>query len=292
MPGPLRVGRFEVHMLSDGTFRLDGGAMFGVVPKTLWCRSNPADERNRVGLALGCLLVRTPSGHHVLVDTGLSSKYDGNAKFRETYCVDRGVTLRDSLKALGLEPSDIRLVVNTHLHFDHAGGDTETGPDGKPAPQFPRAKYVIQKEEWEDASRPHERNKASYMPENFEPLDDAGLVELVSGEYELEPGLKVIRSGGHTRGHQCVLIESEGQAALFLGDLVPTRSHVPLPWIMGYDLYPVDTLEAKRRLFDSALERNWLLLFQHDPLHRAGYLRRSEGRTVVVPPEALPNARR
>ena len=279
----IKVGRFEVHQLTDGTFRLDGGAMFGVVPKTLWCRSNPADDKNRIPLALGCLLIRTPAGRNVLVDTGLSSKYDRNPKFREIYCVERPSTLRDSLKALGLAPEDVRLVINTHLHFDHAGGDTEFDADGRPAPQFPRAKYVIQKDEWEDAARPHERNQASYLPENFEPLDKVGLLELVDGEFELEPGLKVLRSGGHTRGHQCVLIESEGQAALFLGDLVPTRTHVPLPWIMAYDLFPAATLEAKRSLLERALERKWMLLFQHDPQQRAGTLARTDdGRTVLL----------
>lgn len=282
-PKPVSVGRFQVFQLSDGTFKLDGGAMFGVVPRALWERSDPPDERNRIPLALGCLLIRTPTGKNVLVDTGLSSKYDANKKFNSLYVVERRSTLREALKELGVPPGDVHYVINTHLHFDHAGGDTEFGAEGKPVPQFPKARYVVQKEEWEDAQAPHERNRASYLPENFEPLDDHKVLELVHGEFELEPGLKVLRSGGHTRGHQCVMIESEGQKAIFFGDLIPTMSHVPLPWIMAYDLYPVHTLEAKRELLGKAVAEKWILLFQHDPRQRAGTLVERDGRTVVVP---------
>lgn len=279
----MKIGAFEVHLLSDGRFRLDGGAMYGVVPKTLWERADPPDEKNRVTLELGCLLVRTPRGKNVLVDTGLSSKYDANEKFTRIYAVERKTTLRDGLGSLGLRPSDIDLVVNTHLHFDHAGGNTEIAGDGKPSPQFPSARYVIQKEEWEDAQSPHERNQASYLPENYAPLNERKVLELVTGEFELEPGLRVLRSGGHTRGHQCVLIESEGERAIYFGDLIPTMAHVPLPWIMAYDLFPVHTLEAKRGLLDRALAEDWTLLFQHDPRRRAGKLARRDGKTLVVP---------
>ncbi len=261
---PLKVGRFELFPLSDGTFRLDGGAMFGVVPKTLWSRENPADESNRIPLCLGSLLIRTPQGRNVLVDTGLSSKYDGNRKFTGLYAVERPSTLREGLKSLGLLPQDIHLVINTHLHFDHAGGNTEFSDKKVPVPAFPNARYLIQKEEWVDANSPHERNQASYFTENFEPLESAKLVDLVSGDYEIEPGLHAVRSGGHTHGHQCVKIQSEGETAVFLGDLIPMRSHIPLPWIMAYDLYPVDTLEVKREMLARALAENWTLIFQHD----------------------------
>jgi len=277
----MKIGRFEVEAVSDGLFRLDGGAMYGVVPRVLWEKVAPPDERNRIRLALGCLLIRTPRGRSVLVDTGLSDKYDRDPKFLRTYGIERPRTLHDELKARGLGPSDIDLVVNTHLHFDHCGGNTRL-EDGRLVPAFPRARYLVQKAEWEDAASPHERSRASYLPENFEALEEAKALELVEGEFEIEPGLKVLRSGGHTRGHQCVAVESEGQGALFLGDLIPTRSHVPLPWIMGYDLFPLDTLEAKRGLLSTARERDWTLLFQHDPGQRSGRLRSVEGREVVV----------
>lgn len=277
----LTVGRFEAHTLSDGTFRLDGGAMFGTVPKTLWSRCCHADESNRIPLALGVLLLKTPKGKNVLVDAGLSSKYDQNAKFKKIYAVERPRTLRDELKGLGLEPKDIDVVINTHLHFDHAGGDTEL-VDGKVRLQFPNARYIVQKLEWEDANHAHERNQASYLEENFGPLAGSPQLELVDGEFELEPGLKVLRSGGHTRGHQVVTLESEGQKAIYLGDLVPTRAHVPLPWIMGYDLYPVDTLEAKRGLLSKAAEEGWTLIFQHDVERRHSKVAYVDGRLAAT----------
>lgn len=278
----MNIGRFEVSLLSDGLFALDGGAMFGTVPKFLWERSIPADSMNRIPLALGALLIKTPKGKNVLVDTGLSSKYDKRPKFIKIFQVVRETTLRDDLKKHGLDRSDIDLVINTHLHFDHAGGNTEFDDAGTPLPAFPKAKYLIQKEEWEDANAPHERNKASYMAENFAPLEDGKVLELVSGEYEIEPGLKVVRSGGHTRGHQCVMIESEGQTAVFLGDLIPTRSHLPLPYIMGYDLYPVDTLECKRSMLGKAATEGWTLLFQHDVKKRHGKVKNIDGKYLAV----------
>jgi glyoxylase-like metal-dependent hydrolase (beta-lactamase superfamily II) len=278
----LKIGRFEVHCLSDGNFRLDGGAMFGTVPKILWCRHDIPDEKNRIPLALGCLLIKTPRGSHVLVDTGLSSKFDDQGKFSSIYQVERPRTLRDELKDLSLAPSDIDLVVNTHLHFDHAGGNTERDGAGKAVPTFSKARYLIQKEEWEDANHAHERNQASYMAENFAPLEETGRLQLVSGDYEIEPGLKILKSGGHTRGHQCVMIESEGEKAIFLGDLVPTGSHVPLPYIMGYDLYPVQTLEKKRELFTRAAEENWTLLFQHDVKRRVAKVKQIDGKFALA----------
>ncbi|MBI3553207.1 MAG: MBL fold metallo-hydrolase [Elusimicrobia bacterium] len=274
----LRVGRFEVFLLSDGRFRLDGGAMYGVVPKSLWCRHEDVDDKNRVLLDLGCLLIKTPAGKNVLVDAGLSSKFDSDAKFKSVYAVVRQKTLRDGLKEHGLAPSDIDLVINTHLHFDHAGGDTEFDASGRPVPAFPKARYVVQRQEWEDANHPHERNAASYMEENYAVLGERKVLELVDGEAELEPGLKAVRTGGHCAGHQGVLIESEGQAAFYLGDTVPTRAHVPLPYIMAYDLFPLDTLDFKRNLYERALKGDWLLLFDHDATMRSAKLALEGGR--------------
>jgi glyoxylase-like metal-dependent hydrolase (beta-lactamase superfamily II) len=276
------VGRFEVTPVADGTFRLDGGAMYGVVPKSLWCRHEHPDEKNRIPLLLGALLIKSPRGRHYLVDAGLSSKYEKDPKFLSIYAVDRQVTLRDELKALGLAPADISGVINTHLHFDHSGGDTELDERGTPAPAYPNARYFIQKLEWQDATHPHERNEASYQQANFAPLDDGKVLELVDGDYEIEPGLKVVRTGGHTRGHQCVFIESEGQKAMYMGDLIPTRAHVPLPYIMGYDLFPLDTLEAKRGLLRQAQDEDWTLIFQHDVGRRSAKIRSHEGRYAAV----------
>jgi glyoxylase-like metal-dependent hydrolase (beta-lactamase superfamily II) len=274
----LKIGRFEAHLLSDGRFRLDGGAMFGVIPKTLWCRHEDVDDKNRVLLDLGCLLIKTPRGKNVLVDTGLSSKFDDNPKFRSVYDVERTTTLRDALKEHGLSPADIHLVINTHLHFDHAGGDTEFDEAKRPVPAFPNARYVIQEQEWADANHPHERNAASYLEENYAVLGERKVLDLVEGDLELEPGLSVVRTGGHCAGHQGVLIESEGQAAFYLGDTVPTRAHIPLPYIMAYDLFPLDTLDFKRRLYEKALKGDWLLLFDHDRTMRHAKLAFTEGR--------------
>ena len=278
----MKVGRFEVHLLSDGTFRLDGGAMFGVVPKTLWCRHEDLDEKNRVLLDLGCLLIKTPAGRHVLVDTGLSSKFDDNAKFRSVYAVERKTTLRDALKGHGLAPEDIDLVINTHLHFDHAGGDTEYDQSQRPVPAFPKARYIVQEREWRDANHPHERNAASYLDENYAVLEERKVLDLVEGSLELEPGLSVVPTGGHCAGHQGVLIESEGAAAFYLGDTVPTRAHVPLPYVMAYDLFPLDTLDFKRRLYEKALKGEWLLLFDHDRSLRHAKLAFADGRYKAV----------
>jgi glyoxylase-like metal-dependent hydrolase (beta-lactamase superfamily II) len=276
---PLKVGGFALQLLSDGRFRLDGGAMYGVVPKSLWCRNEPeVDDKNRVPLDLGSLLITTPLGKRVLVDTGLSSKYEKNPKFLKVYDVQRARTLHDELGDLGLGPGDIDLVVNTHLHFDHAGGDTELGASGRPEPAYPKARYVIQKQEWHDANHPHERNAASYLEENFAVLGERKVLELVDGEVELEPGLKVMKSGGHCAGHQIVTVEAEGKTAVYLGDLVPTRAHVPLPWVMAYDLDPVGTLEFKRKLFQRASGKDWVLLFDHDPVRRHARLKDDAGR--------------
>ena len=278
----LKVGQFEVFLLSDGRFRLDGGAMFGVVPKTLWCRHEDVDDKNRVLLDLGCLLIKTPRGKTVLVDTGLSSKFDKDPKFHKIYDVERRRALGDELKDHGLAPSDVDLVVNTHLHFDHAGGDTEYDESGRPVPAFPKARYVVQKREWEDANAPHERNAASYFDMNYAVLGERKALELIDGDAELEPGLKAVRTGGHCAGHQGVLIESEGQAAFYLGDTVPTRAHVPLPYVMAYDLYPLDTLDFKRRLYEKALKGDWLLLFDHDRSLRHAKLALADGRYRAV----------
>lgn len=275
----MKLGQFEIYPVVDGRFRLDGGAMFGVVPKVLWERCCPADEQNRIELALNCLLIRA-HGKNILVDTGLGGKQD--EKFRRMFAVERRPTLQESLNAVGLEPADIDMVINTHLHFDHAGGNTMEGEGGKLTPAFPRAKFFVQAGEYEDAIHPSERTKASYRQENILPVADHDRWELLDGETELLSGISVVVTDGHTRHHQGVRIESEGQVAFYLGDLIPTVSHLPLPYIMGYDLFPLQTLEAKRRILDKAFEQQWLLLFEHDPKIQMGRVRKdAEGKYLL-----------
>ena len=275
----MKFGDFAIFLLSDGTFWLDGGAMFGVVPKAIWNRLNPADEANRIELGLSCLLIQAAS-RNVLVDTGIGDKYD--EKFKERFNVQRSPGLIGALKGMGLTPEDIDLVINTHLHFDHAGGNTRL-VEGKPVPTFPRARYVIQRGEWEEAINPNERTRASYLEENLAPIQEAGLLELIEGDRELLPGVRTIVTGGHTRDHQMVLLESQGKRALYLGDLIPTTSHIRTPYVMGYDLYPLDTMREKKKVLNEALDGHWLLIFEHDPKVGMGYLSQEGSKLKLNP---------
>jgi len=259
------VGRIRIHALHAGVARLDGGAMFGVVPRTLWERRIAPDERNRIPLALRCLLIEGPDAL-VLVDTGVGNKEDD--KFRDIYGVEnRGdpTRLEDAVRAAGFQPDDIDLVVLTHLHFDHAGGGTRRREDGSVEPAFPGARYVVQRGELAFSALRNERVRASYLPLNVEPITEAGLWQLVDGPAEVTRGVRVIPTPGHTPHHQSVLVESDGERACFLADLCPTTAHIPLPWIMGYDLEPLVTLESKRELWRRACDEDWLLIFEHDP---------------------------
>ncbi|MGH7774279.1 MAG: MBL fold metallo-hydrolase [Candidatus Binatia bacterium] len=271
----MKLGRFEIYPLLDGHFRLDGGAMFGVVPRVLWEKTNPPDERNRILLALGALLIKA-HGKYALIDTGIGNK--GDEKFCDIYGVDRRPSLEESLAEIGLTPKEIQIVVNTHFHFDHAGGDTTRLEDGRIVPTFSKAEYYVQRDEWRFAMTPNERTRASYLVENYEVLSKLDRLNLLDGDAEILPGIRVIRTPGHTEHHQSVIVESEGNTACFLGDLIPTSSHLPLPYIMGYDLFPLTTLETKRRLLEQAYEEAWLLVFQHDPIVRMGRLEKIDGR--------------
>ena len=275
----MKLGAFEIFGVTDGRFRLDGGAMFGVVPKALWQKCCPADELNRIPLNLNCLVIQA-HGKNVLVDTGLGDKE--NAKFQSMFAVERTPSLRDSLRRHGLAPEDIHLVINTHLHFDHAGGNTVMNGNGTLRAAFPNATYYVQQGEYEDALMANERTKASYRRDNFTPVAQLNQWEFLRGDTELLPGVTTVVTAGHTRFHQSVKVESEGRTAFFLGDLIPTVSHLPLPYIMGYDLDPVRTLDTKRWVLDRAFEEDWLLLFEHDPLIQAGHVRKdTDGRYVL-----------
>ncbi|MEO0108473.1 MAG: MBL fold metallo-hydrolase [candidate division WOR-3 bacterium] len=266
----MKFGNLEVFALSDGFFALDGGAMFGVIPRVFWQKTNPPDERNRITLALRPLLVRTPEAL-VLVDTGIGDKQD--QKFKEIYRVNHSVHLLDSLRKAGFRAEDVSHVINTHLHFDHCGGNTilrkdrlsEQGVPAQVVPAFPRAKYCVQREEWQTAIRPDVRSQASYRPENFLPVEQAGQLRLLDGKQELTPGVTVIKTGGHTRGHQLVVVESAGQKLVYWGDLIPTTSHINVPYIMGYDTMPLVTIEQKEQLLAQVVRERWLMCFEHDP---------------------------
>lgn len=264
------VGHLRCHLLETGLQHLDGGAMFGVVPKVLWERRIAPDPKNRIPLALRCLLVEHDDGL-VLVDTGIGDKDD--AKFREIYGVDNlaadGRTkLEHALAELGYAAEDVRWVVNTHLHFDHAGGDTRRAPSGEVLPAFARARYVVQRGDLEFARHTNERTAGSYLAPNFDGID----FQLVDGEVEVLPGIRCLPTPGHVPFHQSVLIESGGERACFLADLVPTSAHLPLPWIMGYDLEPLVTLETRRGLYRRAEAEAWRLCFEHDPVVASGRL--------------------
>ncbi len=273
------LGDLELISVSDGFIRLDGGAMFGVVPKVLWEKQVPADASNRITLAMRPLIVR--GARTMLIDAGLGGKE--SAKFHEMYGVDRSRSLEMTMAEAGIAPEDIDIVLATHLHFDHAGGFTYRDAGGRLRPTFPRAQYIVRRGEWEDATHPHARNRASYLADNFVPLAEAGVLQLVDEDATIMPGVKVRRTGGHTMHHQIVLIESKGKTAAFAADLLPTTIHLPDPWIMGFDLYPVDSLTAKQRFIKEAIEQDMLVFFEHDPAVAAGYIREEDGKKRIVP---------
>ena len=259
------VGSIRLHAIEAGVLQLDGGAMFGVVPKPLWERRIPADTRNRIPLAMRCLLIEAPQAL-VLVDTGLGNKE--NEKFCDIYGLsNRGspTRLEDGIRHAGFQPSDVDIVLNTHLHFDHAGGNTFADETGEVRVSFPKARHVVQRRELDFARSRNERIRASYLAHNFEPIVQAGLWDFVDGVAQVTKGVRVLPTPGHIPFHQSVTIESEGQVACFLADVCPTSAHLPLAWIMGYDLEPLVTLESKRGLWKRALEEDWLLVFEHDP---------------------------
>ncbi len=260
----MRLGDLTLHVVSDGGFGLDGGAMFGVVPRTLWQRERPPDDANRIRMTTNCLLVES-GGELVLVDTGLGDK--GDEKFRSIFAMEEGATrLPEAIRRAGYEAGDVGHVLLTHLHFDHCGWNTRL--DGHRAvPTFPNARYWLERGEVDHARDPNERDRASYDPVNWEPLFDASVVELFDDEAEPVPGVRAVKAPGHNRDMCIVLLDGGGadRRGVFWADLVPTASHLPYPWIMGYDLYPVTTLENKKRWLPRAAEEGWLCVFEHDP---------------------------
>lgn len=269
----MKIGTYELEAIETGTFALDGGAMFGVVPKPLWEKAHPADARNRIAMSARVLLVRG-EGRTILVDTGNGNKYD--AKFKEIYALDETATdLERSLRAAEVAPEDVTDVVLTHLHFDHAGGATRRTADGV-EPAFPNARYHVQRAHLEAALAPTERDRASFFADDFQPLIRRGQLLEVDGERELFPGFRVLTMSGHTTALQCPLISDGTTSLLYCADLVPLHSHCQLPWIMGYDLRPLVTLEEKRRVLTQAAAERWVLFFEHDPAIAAGRVERTD----------------
>lgn len=256
-------GDYRVEIIPDTEFRLDGGAMFGVVPRNLWSKVCPPDDQNRISLNMNCAYLQTES-EKILIETGIGDKW--LPKHISMYGISRTRTLTDSLRAIaGVEPEEISIVINTHLHFDHAGGNTTVNADGRIVPTFPNARYFVSRAELEHAGNPSERDRASYLPENWLALRDSGQLEVKDSDYEVVPGLQMETHPGHNRSMQCWRLNRGNEILFGFSDLVPTRAHVAFSWIMGYDLYPLETLEAKKRLLPQAVRERWNCLFYHDP---------------------------
>ena len=276
----MQFGDFRVEIIPDCEFRLDGGAMFGVVPRTLWAKVSPPDEQNRIRMNMNCLFIEA-GPERILIDTGIGDKW--SEKYRQMYALDRRRSLDESLRAIaGVTAGDITIVINTHLHFDHAGGNTRPDNSGRPVPAFANARYYISRAEYQHAESPHERDRASYFADNWRPLRDSGQLELKEADYEVVPGLRMETRAGHNRSMQCARLESKGRTLFAFADLIPTRAHVPFAWVMGYDLYPLETVEAKKKLLPKAARENWTCLFYHDPVQALGRIVEDNGKYRVA----------
>jgi glyoxylase-like metal-dependent hydrolase (beta-lactamase superfamily II) len=274
----MKIGNYDITPLETGTFALDGGAMFGIVPYVFWSKTNPPDDRRRIDLAARCLLIRG-NGKTILVDDGNGTKFTD--KLKDIYRLDTSThDLISSLSKAGVKPEDITDVILTHLHFDHAGGST-TRTNGKLVPTFPNARYYVQKKHWELSQNPTEKDRGSFMPDDYLPLMNEGVLELVDGEFEIFPGIELVVCNGHTSAQQLPKLTDGKQTLLFCCDLIPTVSHIPLPYVMAYDVRPLVTIEEKKRILARAYEEKWLLFLEHDPGTEAITVKPSEKGFVV-----------
>jgi len=276
----VRIGDYCLHIVRAGPFHLDGGAMFGVVPKALWARRVDCDEHNRIPMAANCLLLRS-AARHILIDTGYPLDLD--ERTRRHHGIDTLGGLITSLAALGLAPADIDTVILTHLHFDHAGGATRRDEHGNLTPTFPRARHIVQRSEWLDAVADLPELAGAYFPDALRPLEAAGLLELIEGDGEVAPGVRVEVTAGHTVGHQIVRITGgDDREALFLADLCPTAAHLPRMWCMAYDQQPLVVRRLKPHVLADAADRNALVIFEHDAQVTGAYLQRDDKREFTL----------
>lgn len=273
----MKVGSSELYLLKDGSFKLDGGTLFGQVPKELWGGVVKSDTRNRVTLGLNVLLVKN-GNKNILIDAGAGNKYSD--VMLDRYGLKGNKTQR-ALKKLGITSNDIDIVILTHLHFDHAGGLTKSNRSGILVPTFPNARHIIQESAWQHAVNPNERSSASFLREDFQILDDLGLVDLIKGDHEVYRGINILKTDGHSRGHQIVEIGNRTRKVVFLGDLIPTPHHLTLPWISSLDQDPEITLRYKRHFIEQAEKEGWLMLFSHGYKERAGTLIRQGGKPLL-----------
>ncbi len=269
------LGDFELTALSDGIYYLDGGAFFGVVPKTLWSRKVSVDEQNRVPTGLNSVLVRT-GDKNILIETGIGNKLP--EKMARIY--GQPAKLLERLNAAGVAPDEIDIVINTHLHFDHCGWNTIRQGD-KIAATFAKAKYYVQEGEWKHAHE-NQRDSVSYFSENYDPLVESGQMQLLRGDQEIVPGISVQVFPGHTRDMQAVIVTSGGRTGCYISDLIPTSAHVELNWVMAFDLYPLETIESRKRYYSRAFPEKWLTMFTHDPEIPWAYLERDERGKIVA----------
>lgn len=278
---PVEFGNFELYPIEAGRFRLDGGAMFGVVPKTLWSKQIPADEKNRILMGMRCLLIKSKeTGKTYLVDNGSGDKF--NEKMASIYDLDyEHSDLVSSLKKCGFEPADITDIIFTHLHFDHCGGTTTYDDNREITEVFPIASYHVNKRHWETATNPNAREKASFFPENINPIKNSGRLNLVGDNHQFEPGLNTLPMDGHTTGQQLPVLSNGKSTVVYSADLIPTFAHIPLPWVMGYDMKPIQTLEEKEEFLNKAVAENWFLFLEHDAGHEIVTVQKENGKFML-----------